>query len=186
MQLGFGKSFNFWKHVFETVMGFADGGLRSTRLFFPSFIYGLLVDQGFVTHIDEVHTEEVDKLKIVSALLKGNRMLDLPWTATGVAPGVANTDPNSASTSIVVPQLLTAASGHTYVTLSTDFIHAQIKFAKEHIARYEEQVAELQLILDVATHSGQQEGDGIGNEAGDGGAEEETLGEGSGAQAREE
>lgn len=155
--IGIGKPFDFGKHVFSTVVGFANEGLHSTRLLFPSLIYGILESQGFISHIDEILTGEADILKLAPALLKGNRKLDLPWNPDGVGPSVVNTEDNTTNT-VDLDQVLPPPSAHTlsYVTLSTDFIHLQIEFAQRQIAFYQEQVAELQLILEVTTHSGQQ------------------------------
>lgn len=83
--------FNFGKHVFYNVLAFVDGGLRSTRLPFPSLIYGVLESQGFISHINEALTGVVDRLNIARTLLKGNRNIDLPWVITGVVPGVGHT-----------------------------------------------------------------------------------------------
>ncbi|XP_073120620.1 uncharacterized protein [Henckelia pumila] len=85
---------------------FADGGLRSTKLPFPSLIYGNLESQAFICNITENLTDQPEILKLAAGLLKGNRVLDLPWTptptpaaeATSVAPGVANTGDNTEET----------------------------------------------------------------------------------------
>lgn len=89
------NNLNFGQHVFDSVLEFADGGLRSTRLLFPSLIYGMLVSQGFFSHIDEDLTGVVNRMKIALTLLKGNRKINLPWDATGAVTGVGYTDPNT-------------------------------------------------------------------------------------------
>ncbi|XP_073121980.1 uncharacterized protein [Henckelia pumila] len=101
--IGAGSPFNFGKLVFKTVLQFADGGLKSTKLPFPSLIYGILESRGFIRNITEYLLDQPEILKLAGGFLKGNRVLDLPWNATptpaaevaDVAPGVADTGDNT-------------------------------------------------------------------------------------------
>lgn len=92
--------------------------------------------------------------------------IDLPWADASIVPGVGSTDPNMASPPTDVPSPTSAEKTDSYVTLSTSFLQAQIDFglqqiiqAKFVIAHYENQVAEYRLLMDVASHSGQQVGE---------------------------
>lgn len=172
--IGTGSTFNFGRHVFDSVMAFADGGLKSTSLPFPSLIYSILVSQGFVPHVNETRSGEVDKLKLAPGLLKGNRKLDLPWTADGVRPSVAATGDNT-TTTFVPEQIVSTQTeqGSTSVLISSTYLQSQLDFALCQIAYYEEQTATLRLVLQGASSSGQQGGVGgngndVDQEGGDG------------------
>lgn len=141
-------------------MAFADGGMKSTRLPFPSFIYGILESQGFVSHIDEHLTGEAEVFKLAPALLKGQRKLDLPWNPNGVGPSVTNTEDNTAAAS-ASDQAMPLPTSHgptSSITVSTYFLHSQLAFALNQISYYEEHVTILRRMLQGPPFSDQQRG----------------------------
>lgn len=126
--IGMGKPFNFGQHVFNIVLDFADGGLKYTKLPFPSLIYGTLESQGFISHIRESLTGAVDVLKLASALLKGNMMIDLPWSSTGVVADVENTADNTPIIPVSALSVPAPAEAST-IAVSAEFLHSQLAFA---------------------------------------------------------
>ncbi|XP_073294540.1 uncharacterized protein [Primulina huaijiensis] len=88
---------NLGRLIFYTVIQYANGGLKSSKLPFPSLIYGILVSLGFVRDVSEGLSESSETIKIALAFFKGNRKIDLPWidpTITAPASG-----PSQGSTS---------------------------------------------------------------------------------------
>lgn len=92
--LGTGGRFDFGRMVVYTTLQFAEGGCKASSLLFPSLIYRLLKSQGFDKDSNEKLTVLGDAIKIVPALFKGHRKVDLLWVAPGtipdVVPNVAN------------------------------------------------------------------------------------------------
>ncbi|XP_073123727.1 uncharacterized protein [Henckelia pumila] len=139
--IGTGSPFNFGKIVFKTVLQFADGGLKSTKLPFPSLIYGILESQAFIRNITEDLSDQPEILKLTARLLKGNRDLDLPWTATPTpaaeATGVANTGDNTEET-VPTP---------TPLEFTTSTIQLLMTRAEEKIAQAQEDITLYNMIL---------------------------------------
>ncbi|XP_075491941.1 uncharacterized protein LOC142530064 [Primulina tabacum] len=146
---------NFGRMVFSTVMQYADGGLKSSKLPFPSLIYGILVSQGFVRNVDEGLSDSRETIKIAKALFKGNRKVDLPWKDSSKAPSA--TGPTTASTS------RPPKPGYVKITVAgaqTHLDHAlkKIAQAKAELAYYESLAAAISVMLEMAVH-GQKGGD---------------------------
>lgn len=128
--IGTGSTFNFGKLVFKIILQFAQGGLKSTELPFPSLIYGILESHEFILNIDEELSNVREPLKIAHAYFKGNQsgpLVDWIWCCAGCWQHIL---------CLMWPNWISSA-------------------AKEIIAHYEAQVAEYRLILDVGLHSGQ-------------------------------
>lgn len=157
--IGEGKPFDFGQHVFSTVMAFGDGGLKSTRLPFPSLIYCILESQGFISHIDEALTGEADVLKLSPALLKGNRKLDLLCTATSVVPSVGNTTNNTATLSEQEPTIPTSFEDNpTLLAVPATFLQSQLAYTLNQIEYFQEQASLIRRMLQEASHFGHQGG----------------------------
>lgn len=157
--IGEGKHFNFGRLVFNTVLAFADGGLKSTRLPFPSLIFSILESQGFCLRSDDVLTGEADVLKLAPALLKGNRKIDLPWSAPDVVPSVTYMAHDTATSSTQVPKESSSSEQRSAsINVPTDFLITQLEFAMQQIDYYTEQVALINKLLEAAGPSGQQGG----------------------------
>ncbi|XP_073153432.1 uncharacterized protein [Henckelia pumila] len=143
--IGTGSHFNFGRMVFKTVLQFANGGLKSTKLPFSSLIYGILESQAFIRNITEDLTDQPEILKLAAGLLKGNRVMDLPWTATptpagdmdGVAPDVSNTGDNTEET-VPTP---------TSLEFTTATIQLLMTRAEEKIAQAQEDIAFYRTVL---------------------------------------
>ncbi|XP_073159269.1 uncharacterized protein [Henckelia pumila] len=166
--IGTGSPFNFGKMVFKTVLQFADGGLKSTKLPFPYLIYGILESQAFIRNITEDLTDQPEILKLAAGLLKGNRVLDLPWTASPtpaadiacVAPGVANMGDNTEET---VPTPTTLEFTTATIQLLMTRAEEKIVQEQEDIAFYSMVLADCRKQLGI---SGQTGGDSAQAEAG--------------------
>lgn len=159
--IGQGLSFDFGQHVFNTVMSFTDGGMKSTKLPFPSLIFGILESQGFEINIDEHLTEEAEIVKLAPALLKGNRKIDLPWSQPGVIPSVTNTAHNTITSSTKVPRSsFSTQQQSATINVPTEFLTSQLEFAMQQIEYYTEQAAIIQRMIQDSRPSGQQGGVG--------------------------
>lgn len=77
--LGTGRRFDFGRMFVYTTLQFAEGGCKASALLFSSLIYRLLKSQGFNKDSNEKLTVLGDAIKIVPALLKEHRKMDLPW-----------------------------------------------------------------------------------------------------------
>lgn len=155
--IGMGKQFDFGQHVFNTVMSFATGGQKSTKLPFPSLIFGLLESQGFVATADDVFTGEADVLKLAPALLKGNRKIDLPWSAPGVVPSVTNTAHNTTTPSTQDPKTsFSTQQKSATINVPTEFLTSQLEFAMQQIEYYTEQAALIHRMIEDSGPSRQQ------------------------------
>ncbi|XP_073017718.1 uncharacterized protein [Primulina eburnea] len=89
--IGTGRLYNFGQLVFNTILQFAEGRLKSTNIPFPSLIFWKLESQGLLKEDDETLSDASETLKIAPAYFNGNRKLDILWSASGVATGVGNT-----------------------------------------------------------------------------------------------
>lgn len=86
--IGTGLSFNFGKMVFETTLQFAESGCKGMKLPFPSLIYGILVSQRFIRHINEDCLGANETFKIAPSYFKGHRKIDQIWIDFTNAPAI--------------------------------------------------------------------------------------------------
>ncbi|KAL3626365.1 hypothetical protein CASFOL_029914 [Castilleja foliolosa] len=77
-RLGKGIKFNFGQMVFDLVTKFAQTTVVSSLLF-PSLIFNLLKAQGCAVLEGDVLTGEAEFFTIRTHLMKGDRVVDLPW-----------------------------------------------------------------------------------------------------------
>lgn len=157
--IGTGGRFNFGQMVFNTIMQFADGGAKATKLPFPSLIYCLLKLQGFVKDINEQLVKPGESLKIAPQLLRGNRLLDLPWTENVVAPSIVPSVDNTSDHTI--DQMSTQANIHVQppiysAPLPPDFMAQQISYHRERAAYHLAKAAEFERMLHSSGPSGQK------------------------------
>lgn len=162
--IGTGQPFNLGRIVFDTILQFADGACKGSKLPFPSLIYGLLLAQGFIRTLNEECLGGSETLKISKAYFKGNRKIDLPWNCDNISP-----DLHTPSTSATVPIY---SDFSEFIKLPTSMVrtkiefglaqidHAktQIQFYTEQITHFEDEVADLKLLLDVGIFSEQKGG----------------------------
>lgn len=162
--IGTRQSFNFGRIMFDTILQFADGACKGSKLPFSSLIYGLLLSQGFIGNLNEECSGGNETLKISTAYFKGHRKLDLPWNCANLSP-----DLHTASTSKTVP---IHSDFSEFIKLPTSLVktkiefglaqidHAksQIQFYTEQIAHFENEVADFRLLLDVGVFSEQKGG----------------------------
>lgn len=160
--IGTGLPFNFGKMVFDLILQFADGGCKGMKLPFPSLIYGILVSQGFIRHINEDCLGANEILKIAPAYFKGKRKIDLSWNGGSSAP-VMDTIAASSSAPVSTEYVMLST---TYIQSQIDFRLAQIDYAKahirffeDHIRHYEDQIADHRLLLEVGIYSSQKGGE---------------------------
>lgn len=99
--------------VFKTILEFGDGGFKSSKLLFPSLIYGILESQGFIRDINEELSNVSDLLKISPSFFNDNRKIDLPLSESHVAPDVSA----MASSSDFIQFTSTHLYAHIYFSL---------------------------------------------------------------------
>lgn len=126
--------------VVYTTLQFAEWGCKASALLFPSLIYRLLKSQGFTKDSNEKLTVLGNAIKIVPALLKGHRKVDLPWIEPGTIPDI-------------VPNVANIFDPADYLKFHPSFLVDQIQFSMDQIVLANEriQIANQQIFRDRAT-----------------------------------
>ncbi|XP_073056981.1 uncharacterized protein [Primulina eburnea] len=147
------SSLNFGRPVFYTIMQYAHGGLKSSKLPFLSLIYGILESQVFIKEITEHSTNANELLKIVPALFKGKRNIDLPWIDSTTSPPTSGPFTSSTPQRPMDGYLKIPVAG---VQSHLDHVLKRISQAKADLAYYEDLAADLKLFLEVGVFSEQK------------------------------
>ncbi|KAL3640789.1 hypothetical protein CASFOL_015757 [Castilleja foliolosa] len=128
-RLGTGMKFNFGQMVFDLVTKFAQSTVVSSLLF-PSLIFNLLETQGCAVLEGDVLTAEAEFFTIRTHLLKGDRVVDLPWV--------------DRRNNVIEENVGTSANN-----IDSNICHLSRSTVENHIVRLEAQLKDLQLMIDA-------------------------------------